>query len=296
VGEGGETASHTCWAIVDGGRIVTAHEADRIVPWWSFTKTVLAAAALALVRDGTLALDAALPGRPYTLRQLLQHRSGLTNYGELAAYHEAVARKDIPWSFEELCGRLDADRLIYEPGDGWHYSNIGYAVVARLIEEYLQVPLDAALRRLVLRPLGIEGARLAATPDDLNGVMMGVAGYHPGWVYHGLLVGSVAEAALLLHRLLEGPLLPEALRDEMTTPFRLPGPIPGRPWIQPGYGLGIMCGETTAGPVAGHTGGGPGSTIAVYRALSDSGRTVAAFRTDEDQGVTEMEALGHLGL
>lgn len=296
MGEGGETASHTCWAVVDGGRIVAAHDADRVVAWWSFTKTVLAAAALTLVRDGTLALDTALPGRPYTVRQLLQHRSGLTNYGELAAYHEAVARKNLPWSFEELCGRLDADRLIYEPGDGWHYSNIGYALIARLIEERLQVPLEAALRRLVLTPLNIEGARLAATPDDLHGVTMGMAGYHPGWVYHGLLVGTVAEAALLLHRLLEGPLLPDALRAKMTTPFHLPGPIPGRPWVQPGYGLGIMCGEMTAGPVAGHTGGGPGSTIAVYRTLSGLGRTAAAFRTDEDQGATEMEALGHLGL
>lgn len=294
MGEGRGVFPGTCWAIVDGGRVVASHDADLLVPWWSFTKTVLAAAALTLVRDGALTLDAALPGRPYTLRQLLQHRSGLTNYGELAAYHAAVARGDEPWSFEELCGRLDADRLLYEPGHGWHYSNIGYAFVARLIEEQLQLPLDSALRQRVLRPLGIEGARVAATPEDLNGVTMGVAGYHPGWVYHGLLVGTVAEAALLLHRLFEGPLLPDALRDEMATPFCLPGPIPGRPWIQPGYGLGIMCGETTAGSVAGHTGGGPGSTIAVYRALSASGRTAAAFRTAENQGITEGQALGLL--
>ena len=35
-----------------------------------------------------------LPDRPYTLRQLLQHRAGVANYGALSAYHDAVARND----------------------------------------------------------------------------------------------------------------------------------------------------------------------------------------------------------
>ena len=78
-------------------------------------------------------------------------------------------------------------------------------------------------------------------------VTMGSAeGYHPGWVYHGLLVGTVADAALLLDRLLAGNLLPPDLVQEMLTPFVLPGPVPGRPWAIPGYGLGLMTGETTA--------------------------------------------------
>jgi CubicO group peptidase (beta-lactamase class C family) len=47
------------------------------VPWWSFTKTVLAAAALALVADGRFRLDAPVRARPFTLRQFLQHRAGL---------------------------------------------------------------------------------------------------------------------------------------------------------------------------------------------------------------------------
>ena len=65
-------------------RAVVTSDGEAIdVPWWSFTKTVLAAAALALVRDGRLALDEPLPGRPYTLRQLLQHRAGLTDYGRM---------------------------------------------------------------------------------------------------------------------------------------------------------------------------------------------------------------------
>ena len=50
------------------------------VPWWSVTKTALAACALVLVARGRLSLDGRLPDRAYSLRQLLQHTSGLGSY------------------------------------------------------------------------------------------------------------------------------------------------------------------------------------------------------------------------
>ncbi|MBM1172279.1 serine hydrolase domain-containing protein [Microvirga arabica] len=278
------------WALVEKGAVVDSRDADRLVPWWSFTKTVLAAAALVLIRDGLITLDEPVEGRPYTLRQLLQHRSGLANYGDLRAYHEAVGRGDDPWPVPELLNRLDAQKLRYPAGEGWDYSNVGYLVVGQLIETIVGSDLNAALQRLVLTPLGIRNARIARDRADLADVSMGSAkGYHPAWVYHGLMVGTVADAALLLDRLLETSLLTLGLLREMLTPFVLPGPIAGRPWQNPGYGLGTMTGDTTAGlNVGGHTGGGPGSTIAVYRSLGGSvSRTAAFFRTSEDEAVTE---------
>ncbi|MGO4570853.1 serine hydrolase domain-containing protein [Microvirga sp. 2TAF3] len=281
------------WAVVEHGILVEGHDAERIVPWWSFTKTVLAAAALTLVRDGSVRLDEPLPGRPYTLRHLLQHRSGLPDYGGLRAYHEAVAREDDPWPVSTLWEIADADRLHYEPGQGWAYSNIGYLLVRQVIESRTCQSLDEALRRLVLDPLRIGSARIANERRDLGDVAMGEAkNYHPGWVYHGLLVGSVRDAALLLDRLMTEDLLPSVLREEMLAPFVLAGPIPERPWKVPGYGLGVMRGEAPHGPVAGHTGGGPGSTVAVYHALSGKALTAAVFRTAEDQGRTEEKAFG----
>ena len=62
------------WTLIENGRVVKAHDADRIVPWWSFTKTVLAAAALALVRDGRVALDEPVEPEPERAETVLDER------------------------------------------------------------------------------------------------------------------------------------------------------------------------------------------------------------------------------
>lgn len=276
--------------VVENGIVVAEREGDAIVPWWSVGKTVLAAAALALVRDGKLALDEPVAGKAFTLRQLLQHRAGLSNYGPLPEYKAAVARGDEPWTDEEMLARSDAQRLRYPPGEGWDYSNIGYWTVCRLIEQAAGTSLGAALRALVFAPLGLGNARLAETKADLNDVRMGAAaGYHPRWVYHGLVVGPLTEAALFMDRLLTGELLPPDLLNEMRTPHPLGGPLEGRPWKTTGYGLGLMIGTFENDlPVMGHTGGGPGSTIAVYQARgSGVTRTAAVFVLGREEGVEE---------
>jgi len=275
------------WHAVVRDGTLSSEDAATDVPWWSFTKTVIAAAALALVRDGRLALDKALPGG-YTPRQLLQHRAGLCDYGPLADYHAAVARNEDAWSTGELLERANARRLIYPPGTGWTYSNIGYLFVRRLIEGATGEGLGAALDRLVLQPLDIAHARFAATRTDLDGVA-GMRGYDPRWVYHGLLVGPLADAALLLHRLMAGKLLPPDLMSAMCTRHPLDVPTAGRPWLAPGYGLGLMTGGIAGGgTVAGHTGGGPGCVVAIYHALSGPhARTAATFLPGDDQGAVE---------
>jgi CubicO group peptidase (beta-lactamase class C family) len=181
-----------------------------------------------LVQQGRLALDRPLANRRYTLRHLLQHRAGVANYGDLAAYHEAVAAEEEPWPIALLLERTQAERLRYEPGQGWSYSNIGYLFVRALIEQTCGQDLDAALSNLVLRPLGINAARVAQTHADLAGVDVGVKSYHPGWVYHGLIVGPLQEAALLLDRLLSSTLLSPDMLEQMRAAHRLDVTVDGR--------------------------------------------------------------------
>ena len=280
--------------VVDGA--VTDHDPlSPAAPWWSLTKTALAAAALALVGDGRLSLDAPLSGRPYTLRQLLRHTAGLPDYGGLAAYHGAVARGDLPWGDAELWRRVGADRLLFDPGQGWAYSNVGYLLVRRLIEETAGEDIGAALHRLVCAPLGVPGARLAREPRDLSTTAWGnAAGYHPAWVYHGLLVGTPAEAALFLDGLLAGRLLRPALLQAMLESRPIGGPVEGRPWRTPAYGLGLMTDVVPPpGRCMGHSGAGPGSVGAAFHFPDlDPPRTTAAFVPVGDVGIVERTVLG----
>ena len=281
-------------ATVVGGAVRDHDPLSPAVPWWSLTKTALAAAALGLVGDDRLSLDAPLSGRPFTLRQLLQHTAGLQDYGGLAAYHEAEARGDPPWSDGLLWRRVGADRLLFDPGQGWAYSNVGYLLVRRLIEETAGEDIGAALHRMVCDPLGVPGVRLAREPRDLSTTAWGnAAGYHPAWVYHGLLVGTPAEAARFLDGLLTGRLLRPALLQAMLESRSVGSAQEGRPWRAPAYGLGLMTDVVPShGRSVGHSGAGPGSVAAAYHFPDlDPPRTIAAFAPGGDVGIVERAAL-----
>lgn len=276
--------------VIERGVEPASTSGEATFPWWSFTKTVLAAAALKLVERGRLALEETLPGRPYTLRQLLQHRAGVPNYGGLEAYHDAVARGDDPWPAEELLARVRADQLDFAPDRGWTYSNVGYFFVRGMIEETVDQEIGDALAELVFAPLGLSSSRVVKIPDDLDDTAFGnAAGYHPGWVYHGLLVGPASDAVRFLDGLMAGRLLRPDLLKRMTTVHPLGWTVPGRPWTETGYGLGLMSGRMAKGGRAvGHSGVGPSDVCAIYHfPETHPPRTAAAFTRGHDEGVTE---------
>ena len=248
------------------------------LPWWSFTKTVLAIALLRLSEQQRVSLDEGVEGMPYTPAQLLRHEAGLPDYGSLPGYHAAVDARMSPWSIDDLLTAVEADRLRFDPGLGWAYSNIGYLQVARLIEKISQGPLAVALADLVFIPAGLATARLAVTKADLAGVCMGDAvDYHPGWVYHGLVVGTATDAACLLRRLLSGHLVSPKSLARMLEHRALPQ-FRSETHPDPAYGMGLMMRATNplAHPI-GHSGGGPGSRIAVY---AQQGTTCAVWAAE----------------
>lgn len=276
----------------DGSEIAEA--ADVVVPWWSYTKTLIAALALTLVRDGVTSLDRPLPGEPFTLRALLHHRAGLADYGALAAYHAAVAVDQDAWPAEHLLAQVAPLHAKVAPG-GFNYSNVGYLFIRRHLERIMGRSLDDGLRERVFVPLGVDGPRIAERRVDLDNVQMGSrASYDPRWVYHGLAVGRLSEAVLLLHRLLSSDLLPSDLLAGMRTGLPVGDPGAERPWLAAGYGLGTMAGTARNGAsVIGHTGGGPGSGVAVYHFPAIS-TTAAVFIGGEHSEAAEREtfALG----
>jgi CubicO group peptidase (beta-lactamase class C family) len=252
-------------ALIDSSGQPTLSGDSAAVPWWSFTKTVLAIAALRLVEDGMLCLDTPIAGESFNLRQLLRHEAGLADYGLIAQYQGDVAAGRTPWSVEQLLDRVDVRSARGTPGQGWRYSNVGYLYVGRQIAQAMGLGLADALRTCVFQPAGLTTARLARLPPDLADVNMGDAtGYHPGWVYHGLVTGSALDAARLLAALVHGSLLQADTLAQMCESRALPEHRSAL-HPDPAYGLGLMLHSRDAQlhPL-GHSGAGPGSQIAVY--------------------------------
>lgn len=267
--------------------------ATGLFPWWSFTKTVIAICALRLVEENRLDLHAALTGRPYSLHQLAQHRSGLPDYCRLAAYRDAVARGDKAWPRENLLALANADRLVFAPGAGWGYSNIGYLRIRALIEEATGCGLDQVIAELVAGPLRLASVRLAMNPGDFDGIEWPAAkSYDPRWVYHGCLLGTPDDAVRLLASLCAGLLLRPDTLALMQAVHPLGGARAERPWTQTGYGLGLMSGAMgEAGRAIGHSGGGPFNVAAVYHFPdAEEPCTVACFAQGTDESPAEFEA------
>ncbi|MGE4292329.1 MAG: serine hydrolase domain-containing protein [Desulfovibrio sp.] len=274
------------------GKAVKDHGETQVVPWWSFSKTVVAAAALVLVDQGKLCLDEPLKGKPYTLRHLLQHTAGVPDYWGLKAYQEAVEQRREPWSFDTLLKKADANVLLFEPGTAWRYSNIGYAYVCREIERVTNGSLASALAGLLFAPLGIQDANLALGLKDMRRTGLSeLEHYHPGWVYPGVVVGSLSAAVSFLWGLSVGKLLSHETMLAMRSPLALNVSVEGRPWKEPGYGLGMMVDTAPSQHSWGHTGLGPGSVIGVYHFSEPVSATVAVFGQTEDQGAIEFEVI-----
>lgn len=130
----------------------------------SESKQFTAACALDLVRKGALALDTDLrPQLPeirqfdqaITLRQLLNHTSGIPDY--LPCFDYQVHRHDSDYFDNTMILALirKFDELDFEPGAQYDYSNSNYILLARLVEITSGQPLAAYARQLLFAPLGM---------------------------------------------------------------------------------------------------------------------------------------------
>jgi len=136
----------------------------------SITKVFTSLLTLTLADEGAIDLDA--PAADYvarvavptgvTVRDLLQHTSGLPNYTDAPGFFESVS--DDPqrtWSPEEtIAGVQDAEPL-FDPGARFSYSNTNYLVLGVLIEEVTGHSYADELRARIIEPLGLTSTYLA---------------------------------------------------------------------------------------------------------------------------------------
>jgi D-alanyl-D-alanine carboxypeptidase len=225
---------------------------------------------LLLVREGAVDLD--------SVRRLLDHTSGVRDYGSLAEYHEAVrTRPGSAWDDDEFLARTAAAGPQFEPGQGWAYSNTGYLLLRRLLQEH--GGLAAFLPRL-----GLAEARVAGQLDDLRDAVPASSAllldgvddvrgvYDPRWVGHRTLVARAGDLVGFWRD------LPAEMLDPRTfvpIGFEAPGSV------RPCYGLGVMADPgSSLGTVVGHGGGGPGYAAAVL-AVPEAGTVAIVLAADE---------------
>lgn len=277
---------------------------------YSCTKTIIATLILMLCEEGRCSLDASVsrwfPLLPMasaiTVRHLLGHTSGLPDYGVLADYHRDVKQTPSrPWTDSKFLERTLAQRMLFKPGEGWAYSNIGYLLLKQIIMQETCHSLASVVDSKICAPLGLDKSFIPESVADMsvlqpvlsaliveNGESQVPAVYHPGWVSHGVLASTSSELASFYHRLFMGGVLsPESL-SAMTslTPVSAAPPQ----YRTPCYGLGIMADTTSPyGVILGHNGGGPGYQVSVFHMRTSEGRpiTVCAMCASECPGLAE---------
>lgn len=268
---------------VRGGRrlvVLTAGEADvahhrpmrprdrfRIA---SITKMMVATAVLGLVEEHRLGLDDpvarwlpdAVDDPRITVRQLLQHASGLYDFGDDGDFiGTALASPERRWAPAELVAIAGEHPPYFAPGAGFHYSNTGFVLLGMLIERVTGEPEPRVLRERIFRPLGLADTYVAQDDRILGRHAIGYTRGDDGSLVDttrinatltgasGDVISTVRDVARFQHALLSGRLIGPAMLREMLA-F---APVDDPP--VDGYGLGIFSSPLPCGVSIGHGGG-----------------------------------------
>lgn len=267
----------------------------------SITKTFVATVLLQLEAEGRLSLDDTvdswLPGVVHgngndgsriTVRQLLNHTSGLYDYTSDPDFARAHFTAD-GFLGHRYDTHTPADLIAvalrhaphFTPGDGWSYSNTNYLLAGEVIEAVTGRPYGDEIRARVIRPLHLTATSVPGTRPDVpepssraysrlaatspTGRTYDVTRFNPSIAgAAGEMISNSTDLSRFYTALLRGELLPpEQLKEMKTT-------VAAR---NEGYGLGLASRDLTCGlRVWGHGGG-------IYGSLTESATTADGRHT-----------------
>lgn len=243
----------------------------------SMTKMFVATVVLQLVGEHRVVLDAPveryLPGvvrghgndgRAITVRQLLQHTSGIPDYLDYLSEQEVLKDPLAHHDPADLVNLALAHPPTFKPGTGWSYSNTNYLLAGMLIEKVTGHTYGQEIRRRIITPLGL---RRTYVPGDASVIpgphphgyarpgqdapLMDLTAINPSVAgASGSMISSGTDLNRFLGALVGGRLLrPAQLREMMRT----------RPTGSPdgsAYGLGLESDPLPCGGLYwGHDGG-----------------------------------------
>jgi D-alanyl-D-alanine carboxypeptidase len=249
-------------------------------PIASVSKTFTSALILALVEDGRLGLDVPvvtyLPtlriDRAITVRELLDHRSGLRDFYFHPAIDKALlAHPEAVWDPARSLSYVG--KPYARPGTSWHYSNTNYLILGMLAEAVGHASVAAQLHERFLGPLGLDhtfyqgvdtplgplahsyrftGASPKLPPIDLSAGMPVVP--FTSVVTAAGAAGSIAttsgDLAHWARALYDGPALTRGSRADMVADALLTAPY--KPSVA--YGLGVQVASIDGHVTLGHSG------------------------------------------
>ncbi|WP_250291750.1 serine hydrolase domain-containing protein [Frankia sp. CiP1_Cm_nod1] len=265
----------------------------------SITKTFVATVVLQLVGEGRLTLDRPverwLPGllrngNKITVRQLLNHTSGLFDYTADPSLVAGIVRNRV-FAPTELVAIAETHPGAFASGTAWEYSNTNYIVAGLLVESITHHPLGEELQRRIFKPLGLADTSFPATTGELPGYYahgyvpadlvptadgrpFDVTGLNPSHAWAaGAIVSSAKDVSHFYRSLMGGELLRARMLQEMkTTTVENPADPDFR------YGLGIERVQDRCGANWGHSGAIFGyQTMAFWN--EDTTRTVVLAST-----------------
>jgi len=267
----------------------------------SAAKAFSGAVALSLVRKDELSLDdtigerlSGLPKPPpdawsgVTLRQLLNHTSGLPDFSESKAFLKAVTERlrnpDPPAKLLSYAYKLNNKNLLFKPGTRYRYSNSDNVAVALMVEEATGDSYEDQLKKRVYRPLGLGRTSLPVGPELQKPYIHGydISEEPPedvseaiaaGWAWaSGGVVSTPADLNAFIRGYVGGELFDRDTRAEQRGVFEGGGSEPPGPGNN-SAGLAVFRYETGCGTVWGHTGNTPGYTQ--FMASSPNGKRSA---------------------
>jgi D-alanyl-D-alanine carboxypeptidase len=310
---------------LDTGRPVPRNGFLRI---GSTTKTFVATVLLQLVGEGRLSLedtvDRWLPGvvrgqgndgRLITLRQLLQHTSGLPDYiGDVVPDFSATGYRENRWTTytsEQRVAFAMQHPPAFAPGTGWAYSNTNYVLTGMVIEAVTGHSWEQEVQARIVRPLDL---RHTLTPGDWPFLPRPHARNYQQFEPDGPMTdttlaylpfdadadGSVISAAADTNRffraLVGGELLAPAQLAEMQRTVEVPEEDGSPPGTRDGLGVfwtPLSCG----GGYWEHSGSGFGYVVAP--AVTPDGRSAVTVSVhsspgDEDAAIRQVQGITDL--
>lgn len=212
------------------------NQIDTVFRIGSVTKQFTAMAIMILEERGELTLDDRVGSyfpdyknaKNITIKQLLTHSSGITNYTELPFYLEIIR---LPQEKKGLIERLHSFPLLFEPGETTSYSNSNYLLLTAIIEKTAQTSYEDFLKKEIFKKLkmnstGIDN-HLKLIPNRALGLSLNDQKLVPADFIDvsvangaGAMYSTVHDLSIWYKAIRDHKLISPETTEEMLTPFK----------------------------------------------------------------------------